>query len=218
MPVAERSYDIGSRRGRLIVRDLAAEIRQARLRHGLSQDAVARAVRISRAQMGRIERAENSGVSLLVVARLLAVLGMELSARAYPVGQPIRDAAHRALLDRLRTRLGPGVRWSYERPIGGEGDLRAWDATISGRGFNAGVEAETRVGDVQALQRRIALRLRDDATVGVAILLLSNTRHNRSAVRQNFEALRADFPINGQAALAAMAAGRGPGGNAILLL
>ncbi len=157
-------------------------------------------------------------MSILAVARILAVLGMELSARAYPAGQPIRDAAHRALLDRLRARLGPGTKWTYERPIGGEGDQRAWDGKIAGQDIRVGVEAETRVGDIQALQRRIALKLRDDAETDHALLLLANTRHNRTVVRENLEALRADFPVDGELAVQSMAADRSPGGHSIVLL
>jgi transcriptional regulator with XRE-family HTH domain len=218
MPTAQRSVDTGTIRGQRIVRSVAGEIRQARLRHGLSQAEVARAARISSGQMGRIERAENARVSVLALCRLLAILGMELNARAYPAGQPIRDAAHRALLDRLRARIGPGVRWRYERPIGGEGDLRAWDGAAEATDWRLGVEAETRVADLQELQRRIQLKLRDDPTTSGAILLLADTRHNRLVVRANREALGSDFPIDGTAALEAIGSGRLPGGSSVVLL
>jgi transcriptional regulator with XRE-family HTH domain len=218
MPASQRSLDTGSRKGRLIVGNIGDEIRMARLRHGLSQASVARAVRISRAQLGRIERAENSNVSVLVLARLAAVLGMELSVRAYPAGQPIRDAAHRALLERLRARVGPGIQWHYERPIGGPGDLRAWDADLGTAHRSLGVEGETRLGDCQEAQRRVRLKLRDDPRIDAALLLLADTRHNREIVRANRAALEADFPIDGPAALRALAAGLLPGGSAIVLL
>lgn len=218
MSSVEHALARGTRRAESITRELGAEIRRARTEHGLSQTVVARAARISRSQLSRIERGEAPRMSILVVSRALAVLGLELSARAYPAGQPIRDVAHRALLDRLRAKLGPGLRWRYERPVGEAGDLRAWDATVEAGAIRVGVEAETRAGDIQALQRRIALKSRDDPDAHYAILLLSNTRHNRSVLRENFEALGADFLIGADEALAAIAAGRSPGGNTILLL
>jgi transcriptional regulator with XRE-family HTH domain len=218
MPALERTFDRSGRRSASIVLDLSAEIRRARLQHGLSQAEVARAAHTSRPQLSRLERGKMPRVSILVVCHVLAVLGLELSARAYPAGQPIRDAAHRALLDRLRARVGPRLTWRYERPVGGEGDLRAWDAAISGPRIHIGVEAETRVGDVQALQRRIGLKLRDDAETDCALLLLSNTRDNRAIVRENLTALQSDFPVDGRWALEAIKAGESPGGNSVVLL
>jgi transcriptional regulator with XRE-family HTH domain len=218
MAASEKAIDVGTRRAAYVRRELGLEIRNARVAHGLNQTIVARAARTSRAQISRIERGEAAHVQLLDLARLLAVLGLELSARAYPVGQPIRDAPHRALLERLRVRVGTGVRWTYERPIGGAGDLRAWDASIVAGSVRVGVEAETRLGDVQALQRRIALKLRDDDATRCALLLLADTRHNRAVLRDNVEALRADFSVDGRAALDRIVAGDDPRGNAIALL
>lgn len=218
MATVEHALSRGTRRASSIRDDLGAEVRRARIEHGLSQTLVARSARISRSQLSRIERGEAPRLTILVVCRLLAVLGMELSARAYPSGRPIRDAAHLALLDRLRTRVGSAVKWHYEQPVGGEGDMRAWDARVANVHVRVGVETETRVRDVQALQRRMTLRLRDDDRVDCALLVLAYTRHNRAIVRENLEALRADFPIDGEAALEAIAAGRHPGGNAIVLL
>jgi hypothetical protein len=82
-----------------------------------------------------------------------AVVGFELSAHAYPSGAPLRDQAHAALLERLRRRLHPGLRWATEIPLPNPGDLRAWDALISGAGFRIGTEAETQARDGQELER-----------------------------------------------------------------
>ncbi len=196
------------------VRTLAEEIRRARLEHGLSQEAVARAVRISRPQLGRIERGENKAVSVLALARVVAVLGLELSVRAYPAGQPIRDAAHRALLDRARAAIGSRAVWTNERPIGGSDDLRAWDAMARYKLVGVGVEAETRVSDLQALQRRVMLKLRDDPPTAFVLLVLANSRHNRDVVRGNEAAILADFRILTVGELATWQ----PEGNALVLL
>jgi hypothetical protein len=97
------------------------------------------------------------------------------------------------------------------------GDLRAWDAMIRGTGWVEGVEAESRPRDLQAVRRRIALKERDSG-VGAVILLLADTRHNRELVRAHDEALGADFPIPGKAALELLRAGRNPGGSSVVLL
>lgn len=196
----------------MIAVEMGRELRRARLDHGLSQTVVAKAARSSRSQVGRIEAAIAPRVSLAELARLLAVVGLELSARAYPAGPPIRGAAHRALIERFRTRVAPTIAWRFEVPHGRAGDQRAWDAVMLIGAAELAVEAETRPPDVQALQRRVTLKLRDDPGVSRLVLLLANTRHNRGLLREHGEALRADFPLTGAPILAALAAGRDPVG------
>jgi transcriptional regulator with XRE-family HTH domain len=117
-----RAADMGSLKARSIIADLGTELRHTRIDHGLSQAAVGRAVRLSPSQVSRIERGDVPLVSLSNLARLLAVVGLELSARAFPAGPPIRDAAHRALLERFRARVSPTIAWRFEVPLGRIGD------------------------------------------------------------------------------------------------
>jgi transcriptional regulator with XRE-family HTH domain len=154
----QRAADAGAERARLMATDLAGELRRAREQHGLSQAAVGRAVGLSPSQVSRIERAQTRFLSVRQVARLLTVVGLELSARACPAGPPLRDAAHRALLERFRGRVAPTIAWRFEMPVGRPGDQRAWDAVMLIGPTEVAVEAETRLRDVQALQRRIALK------------------------------------------------------------
>jgi hypothetical protein len=133
---------------------------------------------MSHSQVGRIERGETQGVSIDQAARLATAVGLSLVVRTYPVGDPIRDAGHAALLDRFAGELHPSLRWRTEVPIDVPGDLRTWDGVLSDRRRRLPVEAETRVADVQAMQRRIALKQRDDGVDGV-ILLLAATAANR---------------------------------------
>ncbi len=97
----ERAIDIGSARAREILARLPAEARTARLNSGVGQDDVASALGISVSQYSRIERGLSPDVSVGMAVRMFAVLGMDLSIRTYPAGDPIRDAAHAALLERL---------------------------------------------------------------------------------------------------------------------
>src|SRR4029453_8828733 len=110
--------------------------------------------------------------------------GLGLSNKAYPTGDPIRDRAQLALLERLRGRLHPSLRWRTEVPLPREGDLRAWDAEIRGpppARWRMRVEAETRITDGQALERKLGLKVRDDPG-GHLILLVADTRANRRAL------------------------------------
>jgi hypothetical protein len=84
-----------------------------------------------------------------------------------------------------------------EVPVGPPGDLRAWDALIASRsGWSVGVEAETRLRDVQAVQRRLALKQRD-SSIELAILLVAATRNNRQALRLARDGLDGTYPIRG---------------------
>jgi hypothetical protein len=145
------------------------------------------------------------------------VLGIDLSLRTFPAGDPIRDAAQLVLLAKLRGLLPDGPRWRTEVPLAIPGDLRAWDAMIEGRGWRVAVEAETRLRDVQALLRRLALKQRDDGQE-VVILLVADTRHNRHVLRLAEPDLAAAFPTSGRAVLEALSKGEAPRASGIVLL
>ena len=217
MPTRERPADIGSRRARQIIGQLGEELLRARVDRGLSQASVAAAAGVSRSQVSRIERGEVLGISVLVLSRLLAVVGLELSARAYPTGSPIRDQAQLALLARFRAVVGPSVAVRTEVPLPTPGDLRAWDLVLVIGSGRIAVEAETRPRDMQALQRRLAAKRRDDQEIAAVVLLLAATRHNRSFIKEFGPALRADLPLDGKSVLAALREGRSPGGSGIVL-
>jgi transcriptional regulator with XRE-family HTH domain len=197
--------------------ELGRELRDARRGAGLTQAQVGRAAGCSGSRISLVERGLMPGVSLRHVARLLGVVGMELTARAYPAGSPLRDAGHVALLGRLRARLAPSLTWRTEVPLPIAGDLRAWDAAITGPRFRIGVEAEMRTRDLQALDRRLALKRRDGG-VDHVLLLLANSRYNRALLREFGAALRVNYPLPGLEMLAALAAGRDPAGSGVVLL
>jgi hypothetical protein len=97
-----------------------------------------------------------------------------------------------------------------------EGDRRAWDAVVKGNGWIAAVEAETVLDDLQAVERRVALKQRDGGIEHV-ILLVADTRRNRRSLAAAPNA----FPTFGRDArrtLRALAAGDDPGQSAILIL
>jgi hypothetical protein len=134
----------------------------------------------------------------------------------YPVGTAIRDQAHVALLARFAARLSPTMLWRTEVPIPIPGDLRSADGTLAAPGVGAIVEAETRLHDLQATQRRLRAKQRD---LGLprAILLVADTRHNRAVIR-NVPGLHREFPVGTRACLAALAAAQDPGGDCLVIL
>ncbi len=156
-------------------------------------------------------------MSYETLALMGSVLGLDIPLRTFPSGEPIRDAAQLALLARLRVLLPSTVRWRTEVPLAIQGDRRAWDAVIDGRGWRVPVDAETRLRDVQAVSRRVALKRRDDRSE-LVVLLVADTRHNRHVLRLAAADLAGDFPVRGSKALAAMVAGERPAGSAITLL
>lgn len=154
---------------------------------------------------------------MVELAILSAVVGLQLSVNAFPVGAPMRDHAHAALLERFRALLSAALKWATEVPMPNAGDLRAWDARITGPDFRIGVEAETRVRDGQALERRIRAKQRDGMVDGV-ILILADTRANRQFLRERSASFTKLFPVAPRDVLTALAAGRRPPGNAVVLV
>lgn len=196
---------------------LQRELRDARHDRGLSQASVATALGVDRSWVSRVERGRVDDVGIIAATELLAAVGLELSVRAYPSGGPLRDAAHSALLEHLRARIHRSLSWATEVPLPMVGDMRAWDALIRGRDWRCGVEAETRPRDLQALERRLALKLRDGG-VDMLVLLLLDSRHNRALVRENADALHERFPVPGLRAIELLGAGVSPGGSSLILL
>lgn len=217
MPPQERPADRGRRVGRKIVAALSEELRNARIAAGMSQAAVATALGMTRSKYGRLERDQDDNLAIVDVSRALAVVGLELYARAYPRGSPLRDRGHLEVLKRFAARLSSLFRWSTEVPLPLPGDLRSWDGFARGAQLLIGVECEMRPSDWQELERRVHRKKRDGG-VDRVILVLPNTRYNRMFVRDHAEAIAAGFPVSGPVAMAALAAGTDPGGDAVVLV
>ena len=203
-----------ARRGLIAVGE---DIREARLRAGTTLRELSVSVGISVAELSRIERGLAPHVAYESLAIIGAAVGLDISIRAFPNGAPVRDAAQLELLGRLRAVLPRGLRLRFEVPLGIPGDLRAWDAAIEAPTWWRPVEAESRLRDVQALQRRIRLKCRD-AQVEQVVLVVADTRHNRHVLRVAADHLAELFPASSRDLLAALRAGQGPLRSGILIL
>jgi hypothetical protein len=172
---------------------------------------------MSHAQFGRIERAELDELTLDRAGRTCAAVGLRLIVKAVPGGDPALDAGQLALLDRFRRNLSPTVRMTTEVPLPIPGDRRAWDGFIRIDGVAISVEAEARIRDAQAVDRRCALKRRDGG-VDIVVLLIADTRANRRMLALHREALRSGFPFDTRQVLDALRAGRKPAGSGIVVL
>ena len=127
-----------------------------------------------------------------------------------------RDAGHLRLLAEFETRLPPSVGRVREWPVPIPGDLRAVDLVLTGLPVRIGVEAETVLDDLQALEREIRGKQRD-GRLGRMILLLRGSHRSRE-ILAGADALRQAFPLKTRAVMAALARGADPGADGIVLL
>ena len=209
MPSRYRRVDQAHHHTDRALHRLGDEIRIARSMAGLSVRELARQSGYSRSHLSRIEQGRARDVSLRSLNVIFTLLGMELSARPFPQGPPLRDAAHARLLERFRLRLATSVRMRTEVPLEGDRERRAWDGELEVRGETCKLEAETVLHDLQALDRRIARKMRDDG-VNQVVLLVADTRRNRWVMREFQALIRERYPLSTREVMTALSSGRLP--------
>ncbi len=182
MATADRARDRARRQAERLLRELGSELRDARLAAGLSQRHVAQAAGLNQSRVSRTERNARLPARVDELTAHCAALGLSLSVRVYPEASPVRDIGQLRLLERFRARLPAGVGWRTEVPVGGTGDLRAWDARLD-LPATVGVDAETRLTDIQALQRRCETKWRDSHVDRVVLLDRIHTPQQAGAGR-----------------------------------
>ena len=217
MPPRERPVDRGQRLGSTILGRIGEELRLTRVSRGLTIAAVGHTVGISTAELSRIERSRAPRVPFITLARIASAVGLDLSARLYPGGTPIRDAPQISLLSDFSVELASTLRWDTEVPLPISGDARAWDGMIRGANWRFGVEAETSPRDGQALVRRLQLKLRDGEVDGV-VLLVRDTRQTRLFLDAAEMELGAFLPLGSRQILGALRRGERPSGNGIVVV
>jgi transcriptional regulator with XRE-family HTH domain len=216
MGTVDRARDRGMRFARRDRIQVGHEVRVARIAAGLSQRELARMSGVSHAAIGRLERLDVRRITIDRLAVIASVLGLELRVKLYLIGTPVRDAAHLALIDRFRKRVCPRLRLRTEVPVPLRGDMRSADIVVDGPNVEAMIEAETRLNDLQATERRARVKQRDFG-IKRLILLVADTRHNRAVLEAHPELVER-FPITTRACLLALRDGRDPGGDALVII
>ena len=197
--------------------DAGRELRLARHNAGLTLEATGRRLGWSKTKLSRIERGRNPRVSLEDLVLIGSMVGVRPSIRFFPSVRPIRDEAQLQLLATLTRRMHP--RWTHrqEVPMPRAGDLRAADQLSTIDGCRLMIEACTRFADAQA-QIRAARAKQRDLGADRLLLLIEDTHTNRTAVLAAMPAVRPSFAVPARAMLAALAGGRDPGGDGLVLL
>jgi transcriptional regulator with XRE-family HTH domain len=196
------------------------ELRTARVTADLSQRAVARSLGWTHTDYYRFEKGLYRADSIVDVAAVASILGMELSLGLHPVGDGMRDKGHQALIGRFRALLGAQWRVAAEVPLRNAHDRRAWDLLlrlIAPPGQLIGVEAETRVRDIQRLTRHVHERQRDGGA-DVVLVVLAATRSNAAVVEELRLALGSAFATPPRRILAALRASRPLIGSGVVLV
>ncbi len=209
-PIA-RAARVAANDARRVLEEIATAQRVA----GLSHADIGRACRMSRWMVARII-AGSRRASVVELASIGGAVGLDVRLQAYVSGDPIRDAGQQRVLERFRAILHPTIRVRTEVGLPIDGDRRAWDAVISGNGWHAGVEVETVVRDLQAIERRFGLKARDGA-VELVVLVVAATTRNRKALAAAPGAF-AGLSRDSRVTLAALRTGEPPPASAILLL
>jgi transcriptional regulator with XRE-family HTH domain len=218
MTVRDRRAARAASLAEALAEDARREFRQARIAAGLSRGDVARPIGISASQVDRFERGDLRDIRLGPLCLMMTAVGLIPSLRFFPDGDALRDAGQLRVIGRLRGRLPSAPRFRTEVPLASVRDRRAWDAVLDGTGCVDAFEIETRLADLQAVERRTMLKLRDDGTVRHAFLVIADTRWNRMALATGREALRGNFPLDTRESLVSLGARRCPGSNGIIIL
>ncbi len=202
------------------LRKAGEDLRESRLRSGLTLDQVGAAVGVSAATILRTERAIGPGTRPEQLARHADAVGLRARLLLYPADDPIHDAPQVRLLRDFRARIGTGLPMEVERPVitvPGSGDRRAFDAVIRLPNGDCGVECYTRFHDCQAQLRAARLKQRD-AQLHRLIIVIRATRTNRVAVRTAADLIASSSPLGSKAVLTALRAGRDPGANGLVFI
>lgn len=218
MPVRRNLIDEAARRAQRQVEVATAELRQARIAAGLSQGFVADALGCSRQLIGAIEAGELGDIGAIQLARIGAVVGLDVPIHTFAAGSPLRDAGQLQILARFRATLGGAWSWRTEVPVSTDPrDRRAFDALLVHAPHRIAVEAISRLVDAQGQSRAILLK-EAAAHIDRSVLVLADSRNNRRALVEAAPTLTPAFPLRSRAVLHALRAGQLPSANGIVLV
>ena len=217
MPIRTSRVDEAARRARNHVDEVLRSLIAARLNAGLSQTRVAAALGVSRSLLCAWE-ARRIVPTPIQLYQWGAVVGLDLSIRAFPGGSPLRDAGQLRLLERFHALIGDAWTWRTEVPVSADPrDRRAFDSVLSRDVRQVAVEAVSRIVDAQGQVRPIMLK-EEAAEIDCIVLVVPGSRANRLAVALARPTLEPAFPGDRRATLAALRTGEVPSANALIFV
>jgi len=196
---------------------IGADLRTSRLISGASQTDVGDAIGVSASEISRREHGNAPSVSALSLAEHAAAVGLRLNFATFPVGGGVRDAAQLKYIHRFLERVSNQFLRELEAVIPLPGDLRAVDIVLRATGCLIAIEVITRLADVQA-QIRVARNKARDIGASRLILAVAGTHANRRALEEARPALTGVWDLDTRHVMAALAAGRQPDHDAIILI
>jgi transcriptional regulator with XRE-family HTH domain len=217
MSVRTRASDDARRRWLAICRRAGDELRTSRRVHGLTQRQVGTALGLSQSEISRRELGQAHGIAGRALALHAAAVGLKLAVQLWPVGAAIRDAAQARYVATFVARIGHRWRVQLEANVPIPGDLRAADVLLANGATRVAVEVITRITDLQA-QLRLAQAKARDLQATRLVIVTAATHANRATMAATRGALIESFDLDSRAVMSALAAGRDPGRDAIILL
>lgn len=209
--ISRLAINDGDRQLRRTCTRFGEETREIRLRAGVSQAALARAIGVSRSVICRMEQGDPD-VSARIRARAVSALGADFRIAVYPNDAPlIHDAAHARVVEVVLSQSDPSWHPTVEAPVPGPG-RRSTDIRLERGADVVLMEVETHIRALEAIiregaEKRTAVAATSaEASAAVrrihVVLVLPPTRHHRALVRAHPGIVAAAFPAS-QAALSA---------------
>jgi transcriptional regulator with XRE-family HTH domain len=195
----------GDRQARRQATRLGDELAALRLRAGLTQAVVSRALGIDRSVVSRLERGDPQ-VGLPIRFRVAALLGANLRLGAYAQsGPPIRDTAQARIVELILAGIDQRWRQTVEASLPGQ-DRRSVDLRLDGPAGTVLCELEEIIRELHS--KRDAFRAAIGASNGrpiYLVLVLPKTRHHLEIVRHHPATIQAVFPMPSVAVASALA-------------
>lgn len=199
--ISRAAINGGDRQLRRTCMRFGEEFREIRLRAGVSQAAVARAIGIARSVICRIEQGDPD-VSPRLRARGAAVLGADFRVSIYAEAAPlIHDAAHARIVEAVLELSHPRWLATIESPVPGPG-RRSSDIRLDHGLDTVLIEVESRIRALEAIIREgtekraaVASTVGPDRRIHV-VLVVPPTRHHKALLAAHPRIVATAFPAS----------------------
>ena len=196
---------------------IGREVELARTNLGLTPTAAARLANVAPGTQRRVEAGDPT-VSIDVMCRVAAALGLKAWGKAFPAATPsLRDTGQLAIAEHLRAAVSTAFRTSMEHAVG---NARAIDLVLFGTSEIICVEIERLLADWQAQYRaadvkRTELAASHQRPVRL-VMAVEDTRRNRAVVQEHATLIRSMLPTGTRPIMRMLRSGGELGGDGLL--